>query len=168
MQIKTFATLTVQFSSHCLCTLPGVHHIWPFSFHWPPHTFLQMEMLTWWIWSSFFIHDDQSTMSGLRLVETMSGNYRYFSQSTASCQSWLWSKFPEILPSCLDVVVWLSLTKYKHWFFASFLCLSTISEPGCVPCARAIGHAVRIFLHPNMGKAGVSDRDVLMLVYSTS
>ena len=84
---KTVASLSVlkilcnRSLNLCLYTLTGVHISLFFS-HWPHCIFVNSVIM-------IFIHVDQSTMSGLRLVGTMSCNFSFCPKFTANCQSWL-------------------------------------------------------------------------------
>lgn len=117
-----------------------------------------------WNCQLFFIHVGQSTMSGLRLVGTMYGNVSFCSKSTANCQSWLLSKFPVVLLSCLWVDFWSALTIR---FMDCFLFLGIRILP--LFWARAMNHDVRIWcwfsLLPYRGQSGVSDRFNLFRFY---
>ena len=157
---KTVATLTVleilciwsplessMFSNICLYVLPGVHHISLFlffiafphlSFHW---TVKSMTMI-------FFILVDQNTISGPKLVGTMSGNFSFCYKSTANCQSCLWSKVPEVLLSCLSIALWPSLTKgIRTGFFSGLRILPLFFHHICqlsenlvvFPCKSSLG-----------------------------
>ena len=90
----------------------------------------------------FFILVDQSTISGPRLVGTMSGNFSFCYKSTANCQSCFWSKIPEVLLSCLSIALRPSLTgkgirtgfsfRSLHPSYVFLPYLPTPGEPCCV------------------------------------
>ena len=141
--------------SLCIGILPTAGHASPSFAHLPHCISLPGELSFQRVWSSA----DQITMSGLRFVDTMSGNFNFISKFTPSCQSLAWSKIPEVL---LSLLPWCCSTFFHNWYmywrvllvsyliplFPKYICQLPeymVVSPSIPSCDRAMVHAERMW-----------------------